>query len=210
MMARREGVGDLFADGILRVEKELGLEGVAVHVKGMEPAGYDARKLKGMGLTFVTTSRGACHLRSTFYKAELAGLSDPAEPEGKAAMLVDWEDRLCVMDTLIYCRFYRDLVQWPYITDVVNAAVGTDYSVEELRAVMRDGSSPRRIASTSCAASGPSRSACRRGSPSGRWPRTTAASCGSRTSRWSGCGATTTRSAAGTSRTRRRGSRLRG
>ena len=135
MMARREGVGDLFADGILRVEKELGLEGVAVHVKGLEPAGYDARKLRGMGLTFVTASRGACHLRSTFYKAELAGLSDPAEPEGKAAMLVDWENRLCIMDTLVYCRFYRDLVQWEYITDVVNAAVGTDYSIEELQAV---------------------------------------------------------------------------
>jgi aldehyde:ferredoxin oxidoreductase len=133
-MARREGVGDLFADGILAVEKELGLEGVAVHVKGMEPAGYDARKLRGMGLTFVTASRGACHLRSTFYKAELAGLSDPAELEGKAAMVVDWENRLCIMDTLIYCRFYRDLVQWPYLTDVVNAAVGTDYSVDELRA----------------------------------------------------------------------------
>ncbi|HJW74809.1 MAG TPA: aldehyde ferredoxin oxidoreductase family protein [Thermoleophilia bacterium] len=135
MMARRKGVGDLFAEGILAVEKELGLEGVAVHVKGMEPAGYDARKLKGMGLSFVTAARGACHLRSTFYKAELAGLSDPAELDGKAAMLVDWEDRLCIMDTLIYCRFYRDLVQWPYLTAVVNAAVGTDYSEEELRAV---------------------------------------------------------------------------
>jgi aldehyde:ferredoxin oxidoreductase len=135
MIARRDGVGDLFAEGILAVEKELGLEGIAVHVKGLEPAGYDARSLKGMGLTFITASRGACHLRSTFYKAELAGISDPEELEGKAAILIDWEDRLCIMDTLIYCRFYRDLVQWPYITDVVNAAVGTDYSVEELRAV---------------------------------------------------------------------------
>jgi len=137
MMARREGVGDLFAEGILRVEKALGLEGIAVHVKGLEPAGYDARKLKGMGLTFITASRGACHLRSTFYKAELAGISDPDELEGKAAILVDWEDRLCIMDTLVYCRFYRDLVQWPYITEVVNAAIGADYSVDELRVVAR-------------------------------------------------------------------------
>ena len=134
-MVNREGIGDLFADGVLRVEEELGLKGVAVHVKGMEPAGYEPRKLKGMGLTFATAARGACHLRTTFYKAELAGMSDPAVVEGKAAMLVEWEDRLCVMDTLIYCRFYRDLVQLPYLTDVVNAAVGTDYSVNEVRAV---------------------------------------------------------------------------
>ena len=135
MMCRREGIGDVFADGILRVEKELGLEGVAVHVKGMEPAGYDPRKLKGMALGYTTTSRGACHLRATFYKAELAGFIDPAQIEGKAAMFVDWENRLCIMDALIYCRFYRDLVQWPFIADVVNAAIDTDFSIEELQAV---------------------------------------------------------------------------
>jgi aldehyde:ferredoxin oxidoreductase len=135
MMVHREGIGDLFADGILRVEEELGLRGVAVHVKGMEPAGYDPRSLKGMGLTFVTAARGACHLRSTFYKAELAGLIDPAATEGKAAMLIDWEDRLCVMDTMIYCRFYRDLAQLPFLTEVVNAAIGTDYTVEQVKAI---------------------------------------------------------------------------
>ena len=47
-------------------------------------------------------------------------------------MFVDWENRLCIMDTLIYCRFYRDLVPWPYITAVVNAAIGTDYSEADL------------------------------------------------------------------------------
>jgi len=135
-MCRRDTpTGDLFADGVLRVEKELGLEGVAVHVKGMEPAGYDPRSLKGMGLAFITAARGACHLRGTFYKAELAGFIDPQTTEGKAAMYIDWEDRLCVMDTLIYCRFYRDLVPWPYITQVVNAAIGTDYTEDDLHAV---------------------------------------------------------------------------
>ena len=134
-MINREGVGDLFAEGVKAVETELGLEGVAVHVKGMEPAGYEPRKLKGMGLTFMTAARGACHLRSTFYKAELAGFIDPAVTEGKAAMVVDWENRLCIMDTLIYCRFYRDLVQWPYLTQVVNAVIGADYSEAEVQAI---------------------------------------------------------------------------
>ena len=88
-----------------------------------------------MGLGYATTSRGACHLRATFYKPELAGLIDPQTTEGKAEMFVDWEDRLCIMDTLIYCRFYRDLVPWPFITGVVNAAIGTDYTPEDLRVV---------------------------------------------------------------------------
>jgi aldehyde:ferredoxin oxidoreductase len=135
MMCRREGIGDVFADGILRVEKELGLEGVAVHVKGMEPAAFDPRFSKGMGLSFALTSRGACHLRTTFYKPELAGLISPEVTSGKAAMVVDWEDRLCVMDTLIYCRFYRDLVQWPYLAQVVNAAIGSEHDEASLHRI---------------------------------------------------------------------------
>jgi aldehyde:ferredoxin oxidoreductase len=134
-MCLREGIGDIWAEGILRVEQEYGLEGVAVHVKGMEPAGYDPRKMKGMGLGFATSARGACHLRATMYKPELMGISPYDELEGKAAIYTDWEDRLCIMDCLIYCRFYRDLVQWPYITAVVNAAIGTDYGEDDLHRV---------------------------------------------------------------------------
>jgi aldehyde:ferredoxin oxidoreductase len=131
-MAAREGIGDVFADGILRVEKEYDLEDVAVHVKGMEPAAFDPRRSKGMGLSYAITARGACHLRTTFYKAELSGQSDPTAIDGKGEAVADWENRLCIMDTLIYCRFYRDLVPWPFLTDVVNAALGTDYSTEAL------------------------------------------------------------------------------
>lgn len=134
-MCLREGIGDIWADGVLRVEKEYGLEGAAVHVKGMEPAGYDPRVMKGMGLGFATATRGACHLRATMYKPELSGVIDPQAIEGKAAIYCDWEDRLTIMDTLLYCRFYRDLVQWPYITAVVNAAVGADYSEDDMHRI---------------------------------------------------------------------------
>jgi aldehyde:ferredoxin oxidoreductase len=134
-LCRREGVGDLFAEGILAVEKELGLEGVAVHVKGMEPAGYDPRRSRGMGLGYVVSSRGACHARATFMKPELAGLIDIDTTEGKGAMYVDYEDRMAILDCMVFCRFYRDLLEWEYLARVVNAAVGTDYSVDDLHDV---------------------------------------------------------------------------
>ena len=134
-MCRREGAGDLFAEGILAVEKELGLEGVAVHVKGLEPAGYDPRRSRGMGLGYVMSSRGACHARATFMKPELAGLIDINTTVGKGAMYVDYENRLAIMDCMIFCRFYRDLLEWEFLTRVVNATLGTDYSVEELQEV---------------------------------------------------------------------------
>jgi aldehyde:ferredoxin oxidoreductase len=136
MMVRREGVGDVFADGVLRVEEEIPeLEGVAVHVKGMEPPGYDPRVSKGMALGYITSARGACHMRATFMKAELTGVITIDAVEGKAAVYAEWEDRLAIMDALIFCRFYRDFTTWPVLTDVVNAALGTDYTETEVRAL---------------------------------------------------------------------------
>ena len=123
-MAAREGVGDILADGIKRAAAEWGLEDLAIHVKGMEPAGYDPRKLKGMGLTFGTSPRGACHLRTTFYKPELAGMIPPEQIEGKAAMLIEFEDRLNIFDTMVLCRFYRDLYSWEELETAMAVITG--------------------------------------------------------------------------------------
>ncbi|BBO85217.1 aldehyde ferredoxin oxidoreductase C-terminal domain-containing protein [Desulfosarcina ovata] len=90
MIARREGIGDILASGIRAASRAWGVEDLAVHVKGMEPAGYDPRVLKGMGLTFGTAPRGACHLRTTFYKPELAGMIPADQVTEKAAMLTDY------------------------------------------------------------------------------------------------------------------------
>ena len=74
---RREGTGAILAEGIRHAAKQLDLEDLAVHVKGLEPSGYDPRVLKEMALGYAVSDRGACHLRSTFYKAELSGMIPP-------------------------------------------------------------------------------------------------------------------------------------
>ncbi len=133
-IARREGIGAVLAEGIRPAAEAWGLEDIAVHVKGMEPAGYDPRALKGMGLAYATSDRGACHLRTTFYKPELAGMIDPDQIEGKAEMFIDFEDRLTLFDTLILCRFYRDLYSWEELARMVAAVTGLAWGREELRA----------------------------------------------------------------------------
>lgn len=131
----RSDIGDVLADGIVAVSDKFGLGDLAVHVKGLEPAGYDPRTLKGMGLTFATSPRGACHLRTTFYKPELAGLIAPDQIENKAEMLVDYEDRLNIFDTLILCRFYRDLYSWEELVKVLELVSGRKRSEKELRSI---------------------------------------------------------------------------
>ena len=124
MIARKEGIGAVLAEGIKVAAREWDLEDIAVHVKGLEPAGYDPRTLKGMGLAYATSDRGACHLRATFYKPELAGMIPPDQIEGKAEMFLEFEDRLAIFDTLILCRFYRDFYLWDVLADIIHKATG--------------------------------------------------------------------------------------
>jgi len=134
-ISHREGIGDILGRGIRYAAKEWDLEDIAVHVKGMEPAGYEPRVLKGMGLAFATSDRGACHLRATFYKPELSGMIAPDQIEGKAELFVDFEDRLTIFDALILCRFYRDLYQWDALAEAVHAVTGLDPDKEALQSI---------------------------------------------------------------------------
>ncbi|MCX5808745.1 MAG: aldehyde ferredoxin oxidoreductase C-terminal domain-containing protein, partial [Proteobacteria bacterium] len=107
----------------------------AIHVKGLEPAGYDPRYFKGMGLAYATSDRGACHLRSTVFKAEASGIIPPEQTEGKAAVFIDYEDRLTLQDALILCRFYRDLYLWDELTSIVHMTTGMDVNKEDLQRI---------------------------------------------------------------------------
>ncbi len=132
-MAFRRGLGDILASGIKKAAQEWAMEDHAIHVKGLEPAGYDPRVLKGMGLAYGSSDRGACHLRATFYKPELARMIDPDQIEGKAAMFAEWEDRLTIFDTLVLCRFYRDLYQWEELATIIEGTMGLRLTKDNMR-----------------------------------------------------------------------------
>ncbi len=132
MIARREGPGDVLADGIIRAAREWDMEDMAVHVKGLEPAGYEPRVLKGMGLGYAVSDRGACHLRATFYKPEMTGIIPPGQVENKAELFLDYEDRLTLFDTLIVCRFYRDYYQWDELAQMLGLITGDEYDKQRL------------------------------------------------------------------------------
>ncbi len=134
-IAFRRGTGDILASGIKKAAQEWGMEDQAIHVKGLEPAGYDPRVLKGMGLAYGTADRGACHLRATFYKPELSGMVDPDQIQGKAAIFTEWEDRLTLFDALILCRFYRDLYQWEELSTIIEGTTGLRLTKDDMRSI---------------------------------------------------------------------------
>ena len=132
-ITQREGIGAILADGIVPAAKEWGLEDLAIHVKGLEPAGYEPRVLKGMGLAYAVSDRGACHLRATVYKAELSGIIPPEQIEGKAEVLIDFEDRHTLFDCLILCRFFRDLYPWEKLSEIISATTGMELDKQGLQ-----------------------------------------------------------------------------
>ena len=135
-IAYKKGIGAVLAEGIRHAAKAWDMEDMAIHTKGLDPAGYDPRILKGMGLAYATSDRGACHLRSTFYKAELSNMIPSDQMEGKAKLFLEFEDRFNIHDSLILCRFYRDIYwDWKYLSTIVEVTTGLKLDEAGLRKV---------------------------------------------------------------------------
>jgi len=107
-IANREGIGNIFAEGVKNAsEKIKGSHTFAVHAKGLELPGYDPRATPEMALSYVTSDRGGCHLRSIAYRPDMIGM------EGKVEMVKDLEDYYSVCDSMILCRFVTYPVMGP-------------------------------------------------------------------------------------------------
>ena len=134
-IAFKEGIGLDLAEGIHFVAKKWGMEELAVHVKGLEPPGYDPRALKGMGLAYAMADRGACHSRSSLYIEELRGNLNVEKTEGKVHELIDHEDRLTIFDSIILCRFYIDLIGWKELGKILQLITGKSFKPPHLRRI---------------------------------------------------------------------------
>jgi aldehyde:ferredoxin oxidoreductase len=73
-IARREGIGNLLAEGTRRAAAVIGGDApnFAPHVKGLEIPGYEPRALQTMALGFAVGSRGADHNRSGAYEVDFS------------------------------------------------------------------------------------------------------------------------------------------
>jgi aldehyde:ferredoxin oxidoreductase len=133
-IAYRRGVGDLLAEGVKRVAEKLGAEDLAVHVKGLEPAAYDPRSLKGMALGYAIAGRGADHLGTMAYAIDIAGRAggkDYLGPE-KVKAVIEYENLGAIMDSLLLCKFGRYIYTFPVITEILNIVTGFNYSTQEV------------------------------------------------------------------------------
>lgn len=149
-IARREGFGDLLADGTKIASEKInkGSEEYALHVKGMEPPAYDVRTAKAFGLGWATANRGADHL-SALPNFELLGYPkekgvewfgsekavDPYAWESKARMTVWHENFGAVVDSAEMCKytcFSAYAVKPDDMTKFLSYATGMELSEEKV------------------------------------------------------------------------------
>ncbi|MBN1830150.1 MAG: aldehyde ferredoxin oxidoreductase family protein [Deltaproteobacteria bacterium] len=139
----REGFGNYLAEGSLRLATRYGHPELAMVSKGQEFAGYDPRGEQGMGLAYATSPIGASHMRGDPAYIELLGVPktiDPIASKGKSLIVKDWQEVFAVIDSAGLCVFFSvrnymtptEDIRPVGIVELLNAATGADYSLEEL------------------------------------------------------------------------------
>jgi aldehyde:ferredoxin oxidoreductase len=109
-MGKREGIGDILADGVRSAGQKIGkgAEKLAQHIKGLEVTGYDLRCLKTAALGFAVSFRGADHNRHGAYAFDVKGKVNRLKAEkGRGKMVRDMENLYALIDSFIVCKFSR-------------------------------------------------------------------------------------------------------
>jgi len=150
-IARREGFGDVLADGTRMSAKKLGRGmDLTMQVKGLDIIMADPRGLKGFGLGYAVASRGGDHLRSEPF-LELA--DDPEIGErmfgvpdatmrlayrGKGKLVSYFEDWNAVIDALEPCKNIMqnmEILTFDLASKVIEATTGLQMTPAKIRRV---------------------------------------------------------------------------
>ncbi len=133
-VATREGVGDVLAEGTALAAASFGHPELAMVAKGQAVPAYDPRGMKGMGLAYATSNRGACHLRSYVAAAELGvipGSVDPLDWKGKAELVKAFQDLHAFSDSMDLCKFSAFAESADHYAEQYATAMGLEFTAED-------------------------------------------------------------------------------
>lgn len=151
-MATREGVGNMLAEGIRSAAKKIGRgsERYAMEIKGLEVPMHEPRAKKGVGLSYATSVRGACHMQSfhdTDYEADNAapeigiskGLNRHDTSRNKVDAVKRSQDWVAVTNSLLLCTAPAwvgyNYTRPAFLVETLNAITGLNFTVDDLMIV---------------------------------------------------------------------------
>ncbi len=150
--AYREGFGDILADGAVHAARRIGGSAMdaVVHVKGLEAPMHDPRGFHGMGLAYMMSNRGACHLQHFVLATEqgmaswpqLFDMKDDYEGTtsvGKAMLVYNSENYGILANSLSICHYVAYSIRPETLRDAFNAITGFGFDFAGLLSTgMRD------------------------------------------------------------------------
>ena len=138
LVATGEGFGKDLGLGSKRLCEKYGRPELSMTVKGQEFPAYDPRGIQGMGLTYATSNRGACHLRSYTVASEILGVpvkTDPLETEGKADLVKAFQDATAAVDSSGLCLFTTFAWTLENMAPQLDAACDGEWTAERMAEV---------------------------------------------------------------------------
>jgi aldehyde:ferredoxin oxidoreductase len=138
-MGKGEPVGRILGSGTGTAGKVLGVTRVPA-VKGQGMPAYEPRAVKGIGITYVTTTMGADHTAGYTIAPEILGVSgkqDPLSPEGKAALSRAFQATTAFIDSSGHCLFIAfailDIASgFEGFIEEVNGVLGTHWTADDI------------------------------------------------------------------------------
>ncbi|MFW9828964.1 MAG: aldehyde ferredoxin oxidoreductase family protein [Candidatus Thorarchaeota archaeon] len=143
-ISKREGIGDLLAEGSRNMANKLGHDSIkfAMQVKGLELPAYDSRAAKISGLAYATANRGGCHitgfiegpafLSMPFMIVEDAMVDDILKENPKDTKVVkEFEDAFGVFDSIGGCKFMGMVLSSEDWASLIEKLLGYKFTVED-------------------------------------------------------------------------------
>ena len=143
-IGRREGFGNLLAEGCKRAAVKIGKGAgkFAFHIKGLELPMHDPRAFASWAVSYGTSNRGACHIQAPTFWLERGltfpaiGLDDPGDrfsPEGKGRLTKTFQDFCEVVESAGICKFalYGDF-RSHHVVSLLRCATGWDLKLDEM------------------------------------------------------------------------------
>jgi len=146
-IGKREGLGAIFADGILPAAEGISPEAVesVVHVKGLDLPAHDPRSCFSLAPSYATGTRGACHFRGPCEDVEMGGFYIPEagiteetttmfEGDNQGLLADKCQDLGSLANSLVVCLFIIDGGDWALtgVKDLFNAITGWDFTTDDL------------------------------------------------------------------------------
>ncbi|MBC6440032.1 MAG: aldehyde ferredoxin oxidoreductase family protein [Rhodospirillales bacterium] len=138
LTGKAEGFGAEIGLGSKLLCEKYGRPELSMAVKGQEFPAYDGRGIQGMGLTYATSNRGACHLRSYTVASEILGIpekTDPLVSDGKAGLVRAFQDATAAVDSSGMCVFTTFAWTLEDFAPQIDAACEGEWTAERLAQV---------------------------------------------------------------------------